>query len=367
MVRKFSPALLFLAILWTVAWATGDRAALVLETIGNSKLTFEKKTVHLRTLQVLSSGSKLEVAEGSTLRLSYFKSGIKETIKGPCVVEVRADSSRRLSKTGTVTATKNQRNAATELDKSQNLRRMGGALQANTMESPESKLAQAGVVAYEPAQVTESAAPNLPAITLRSPIKPTTLPPAAGAVAEPKGSGGATVAPPKLVGRSGRYLTVEEASNVKWADNGQATTVSVTKLNQKLFSQSYSKQSSVQIPEKVLQAGNTYKLEIKQGKATDSTLFSILSDQERSSYRAMVNNIERAEKSDSRGKWSQLILLDTELGLWIQAEQRAQSAVKEYPSDAGFWFALGEIQQHLGRNNQAIVSFKKAAECQSAK
>ena len=130
-----------LLLLAGLAWASSDRAAMVVETRGKNVVRFNGEDAPMRTLQVLPQGARVTVDNGAIVRLSYLKSGTKETVTGPCQIEIEAGKSRKISQSGELKS-KTNRGSSTDLPSTENLRRTGGALQAYRFtETPDSRLA----------------------------------------------------------------------------------------------------------------------------------------------------------------------------------------------------------------------------------
>jgi len=86
-------ALLFSLLLFGLTIGASKRCAMVVETRGNNTLTVDDKSARMRTLQVLPAEAQVNVAEGAILRLSYFSSGKKEKITGPCSLRIGTGAS----------------------------------------------------------------------------------------------------------------------------------------------------------------------------------------------------------------------------------------------------------------------------------
>ncbi len=134
--RRLWLLLLILTLAVHGAFAGLQRAAMVTETKG--ALSAGGKP--LRTLQVLAEGVEAEIPAGGKMRLVYLVSGQKESVTGPCRVRIGSAGSSRLSGTGQVVG-EQAGGVKTKLQKSENLRRMGGSLQANADEPAENLLA----------------------------------------------------------------------------------------------------------------------------------------------------------------------------------------------------------------------------------
>ena len=83
--------LFLLCLLPALALAAGSkRTAMVVETRGKNLVTIGSESARMRTLQVLPEGATITVPQGAVLRLTYFSSGKKEKVIGPCRLLVTA-------------------------------------------------------------------------------------------------------------------------------------------------------------------------------------------------------------------------------------------------------------------------------------
>lgn len=376
--------ILIAIFLLSSAYASGDRAAMVVETKGNNTLTLKGDPVRMRTLQVLGSGAKVTVPEGAVLRLSYFKSGTKEKIIGPCTLEIQLESSKKTAGSGKVEL-QARRKAGTDLDKSNNLRRMGGALQANSTATPDSELKKLNEVAYlETPQTVRPPKPiTAPRPTRSHPVVGSVVNSTAGTSPSPQteaqdaGPAGKTQATkvalpseskqvkadPEFIGRNQAYLEPKLAATVEWSPK-KGGTITLFRHGNKILSSAVT-QAKFQLPLEHLKPGSAYRLMLSQDRKSSSQEFRIFSQAEKSAYEELIGNIRKRESDDRQGLLSQLIYTNQDLGLLLEAEKAAKAAVSEYPRNSGFWMALGQIQVTLNKREEARAAFKKAQEVES--
>lgn len=322
-------ALLVLCV--AVALATGKRSAMVVETRGENLLVDSSPGAQLRTLQVLSDGSSVKVAEGALLRLSFFKNGQKETITGPCTVTIGQTESRQVDGTGKIEV-ESARNASTELDDSTNLRRTGGAMQANSELVPENTLA----FVYR--------GPNSPSATpIRHRNHNSTV---ANETVGPPNKAMSVEPDLEFVGLSHAYLTPEEANTFRWSAPA-ADRLEVYLVDGLTYADLVLDQSEKEIPAKNLVAGQTHWAILRGKNSATEQYFRIFSADEAQEYRALEADIRQRESSDHRSMYADLLYLNTQLGLLSRARSVALEALKEYPEDEGFQHLLKELNSKL--------------------
>lgn len=336
--RLYYGTVLCLALLTLWVSAAGGRVAMVLETRGQNLLISSKGKAQVRTLQVLTDGDEVEVAEGAVLRLSYFKNGVKESVSGPCRVKLGPTKSQKLSGSGKI-ETQAARNASTDLDESSNLRRTGGAMQASTGIVPENQLAFTRLRSSSPAPAP---VPSSSSATARN-----TTAAADSATGGGRKSTTAQEAAPKMdfVGLSYAYLYPEGIGAISWTPEGsyqfELDVVSGTAYSDKVAG------DKVRIPVGRLTRGEVHKAVLKQSNHQKSQFFKIFSKQEAKDYWSSVAAIKSDDAKDPREMYGKLIYLTAQLGLLTRARALSKEALKQYPNDEGFKMTLKDLNQKL--------------------
>lgn len=306
---------------------------MVLETKGKNVLVSNK--TEMRTLQVLNDGEIIDVSKGAVLRLSYFKSGLKETISGPCRVKLGQLKSEKVSGEGEI-ASQNAREASTDLDDSSNLRRTGGALQASSGIVPENNLAFA--------ERQMEVAPQRPVIAPGGPRRDKSgtgapsLPVVESAVAS-------LVAPVEFRGLSYSYVDPKDVKEIAWTQKGDYQFDLRTEKGP-VYSEKVSGQR-IRIPTGRLTNGQVYQAVLSGSGMRKTQYFRILSKDQAREYRALVARIKKREKNDPRALYSKLIYLNAQLGLLTRARATTRVARDAYRDDEGFKAAWKELNRKL--------------------
>jgi hypothetical protein len=321
----------FLTLFLCVAGASSERAAMVVETKGKNTVSFNGVEARMRTLQVLPQGAQVKVDAGATLRLSYFKSGTKETIVGPCEVKIQEEESLKLSGKGEVKA-QSGRDSSTDLPGTENLRRTGGTLQGYRFdESPDQRLAMMDNP-YTGSVVSSYST---------------------------KRNGEA-----RFKGRQRVYLDAARASQVAWEGAPRVVNLRLLQGGEEVSSLEI-QGTSAQIPAQ-LSPGKEYKLElVTAANVLAESTFSVLTAQEAERVSAAENLIRREESAHSRLLYVRLLRLQSELGLYSQAERTAEAALESFPDDPGFLFMAALLKVELGKNTQAETLLKRARDIEA--
>jgi hypothetical protein len=330
MIRRWAILILIGATV-VVAYATGGRAAMVIETKGENQLMKGKSGAQVRTLQVLNEGVTLKVGKGAVLRLSFFKSGRKEKITGPCTIKLSQKSSEKTAGQGTIEVQK-QRNASTDLDNSSNLRRTGGAMQANTGIVPENQLAFTPTSRVRGEVISEKQASSS---TSRTTV--------AAAVVKPSPTSRQAL---EFVGLSQVYLTPEEAKTISWNQTDKVR-VEIHLSDGMAYATMATGKSTIIPPDRLVR-GQVHKAVLKGTQSTASQFFRIFSSNEARDYKLLVKRIKRRERHDPHALYSDLVYLNAQLGLLTRARATAKAALKQFPEDEGFRAVLDELDEKLG-------------------
>lgn len=282
----------------------------------------------LRSLQVLAEGAQVEVPQGGKVRLVYLVSGQKETVTGPCRIEIGNSGSRRVSGTGQVVG-EQASGVKTKLQKSENLRRMGGSLQAEADLSVEDMLAMIDTgIPADLASVPRSGRPA-------EPFRLVSCPPVAAAASDYRTFRWAGGAPPFRVtlraeGEDLETVTTEE------------TTVSFSKRRY--------------IP------GKIYQLEVL-GDAPGERIaqdFMVMLPSERMAMEVDVVAFAQALGDTPHDRFVAQITLQQEFGLLLEAVESCRAAIQKFPQDSGFQAALGRTLWNLGDRDGALEALNKA-------
>lgn len=313
-----------------VALAGGNRAAMVIETRGDNLVIGVDPPKQVRTLQVLTEGMEVKVAEGAVLRLSFFQSGHKEKITGPCTVRLSRVASEKLTATGRVEV-QSRRNASTELDKSTNLRRTGGAMQADAGIVPENSLAFSN---------------DLEKNTVVGPqTKRSSSHGDSGGGNRPKPAIASLVPKLEFTGMSYAYLTPEEAQTLHW-NHKDSVKLDLYRSEGPVFSV-LTNGTSAAVPVDRLVPGELHWAVARGTQSATSQYFRILSEDEVREYRKLVETVESNSKGDPRSRYSELIYLNAQLGLLTRARVLALEALETYPDDQGLQALVDELNQRL--------------------
>jgi hypothetical protein len=322
--RKWATFALILVCLAAVHAVGGGRAAMVIDTQGENLLMIEQTGVQVRTLQVLSAGSSVRVGKGAVLRLSFFKSGQKETITGPCTIALGLESSQQIDGPGKIEV-RSARDASTDLDESSNLRRTGGAMQANSTE-----LVSENTLAFVYTG-------TLPPMAEPTRLRNATLP-AGESENEEEGL--------EFVEMSYAYLTPEDAKILRW-NQADAEKLELYHSDGPVFADRVQSALESEIPVEYLIAGETHLAVLRGPKSATQQYFRILSSEEAREYRKLEKEIRDRDSDDQRRMHAELLYLNIELGLLSKARAVAEDAVDKFPNDESFRAALDELNEKL--------------------
>lgn len=367
--RTISKVAILLFLLSLIGFASSKRAVMVVETKGRNMVTVDTKTARMRTLQVLPQGAKIEVPSGATLRLSYFSSGKKEKIVGPCKLLVNENSSTLLDGAGKLEV-QTQRDHSTRLDEKENLRRMGGALQAYNTDTPDdllikleqSRVAQAENTRRSPMAVSNTNSNNSAYIVNEKTSVTGNTRTTKKNTKRSNANAKVYKGPLKLLGLSPVYLGPNSLSEIRF----KGPVVAVVKLfkDNSELSSSLAPRGRYVLPDSILQAGSNYKVTIRSGNKSLSREFTILGADEKLAYQRRVDEIKNSGHYDHRSMYAHLLVLQTDMGLYSVAKTTAAKALKEYPSDPGFLTSSAWIEYWLGNHKAAKKLLERASEAE---
>ena len=321
--------MLGLALLSWSASATVMRAAMITEAKGPS--TYASKP--LRTLQVLSEGSQLDVPSGARLRLVYLESGQKESVSGPCQVRIGANDSKVLSGSGKLVVEQSNK-ATTKVRRSENLRRMGGSLQAQVDDDLEDLIAM------------------LPTM-------------------EPPGSRGVTIDPSVVAAKNTPQaaISVDAFKQLQWRGGTPPFRVSLV-LDEQVLASAEVSERFWDLPKEVrIVPGQVYQLKVDEvnGSARMVHDFTVLLPSQRKELEASVDELAKMLGGSERDRLMAELAGQEEWGLWLEAKASAEQAVKAYPDDPGFQTVLGRTLLNLGDLEEAARVLLKAQQLESGK
>ena len=281
----------------------------------------------LRTLQVLSEGVEADVPSGGKLRLVYLVSGQKESVSGPCRVRIGSSESQRVSGTGKVVGEQSG-GVKTKIQKSENIRRMGGSLQATADISAEGLLAM-----FE-----ESPSPDGPVARssqLAERLRFVGLPPVSTSPTAYRSLHWAGGSPPFRVSLSADGEELESAT-----------------VGERAFS----------ILERRFIPGKIYQFQVV-GDAPGERLsqdFLVILPSEKMALESEIASFSEALGAESRDRLVAEISVQEDWGLLLEALETCQKAIAEYPEDSGFQAALGRTLLNLGEYEKAHDALLKA-------
>ena len=373
--------LFLLCLLPALALAAGSkRTAMVVETRGKNLVTIGSESARMRTLQVLPEGATITVPQGAVLRLTYFSSGKKEKVIGPCELLVTAGASRKTSGEGKIEV-QSRRDASTELEKTDNLRRMGGALQANATEDPKDlliKLERARLASQQqPYQTTYSTASvsskdhedNV--VVIGEMPRPIALP-------QPDEGGGGAEQPGvrarhhksntrfsnvRFTDFSPVYPDLASASLIQWRGGPSKAHIKLAKGSE-ILSVYEASEHQGRIDTKHLHPETVYTV-VVQGEGLNLTgTFSVMSEEQRVAYLQKKAELTGQGRHDHRSMYAKLLLLQNDLGLYREAKTTARRALQEFPNDPGFLQALAQLEYWMGDFVEAKALLQKAAQAE---
>lgn len=356
-VRIGGAVTLLIALSSWAALAQLSRAAMVTQLSGGGQLAGKP----IRTLQVLAEGSEISVPSGANLRLVYLQSGHKEALSGPLKFRVGQSGSKKLEGAGKLVEEAGG-GSNTRLPKSDNLRRMGGSLQARRETVPDATPDQGPT---EVLAMLGEPAPPLP------PPPPPPPPPAPGAPsAQPAVAPAAPIA--RTVGIPGEPLRPymlpllalkgESYLPLAWKGGQGPFTVTVVSEGAEVCRLSGVQERQIQPEELRLIPGKPYELRVDGQGARDHLAhpFMILLPSEAAAYESEVTSLGVTLGGKPRDLALARIAVAEEWGLWLEALEAARGAAAETPDDAGVQAALGRALFNLGCFEEAEVVLRRA-------
>lgn len=319
--------LLFLLLTLAVhgAFAGLQRAAMVTETKG----ALSGAGQPLRTLQVLAEGVEAEVPAGGKMRLVYLVSGQKESVTGPCRVRIGSAGSSRLSGTGQVVGEQSG-GVKTKLQKSENLRRMGGSLQASANDPAENLLAM-----FEVEPETDSPKPR--SLELSGTLHLVHCPPVARAASA--------------------YQTFQ------WEGGTSPFRVSLRCEGEELERVKLSERTLSFVERRYI-PGKVYQLEILGDIPGERVKhdFMVLLPSEQKALDDEVSSFAEALGDQSHDRFVAQLAFQEEYGLLLDVLATCRQAIEAFPEDSGFQATLGRAHLNLGEYEPAYQALLKAKE-----
>ena len=317
--------LLLLALMFVVYGASAklSRAAMITETHGAQNAGGQP----LRTLQVLAEGVEANIPAGGKLRLVYLVSGQKESVSGPCRVRIGSAGSIRVSGTGQVVGEQSG-GVKTKIQRSENIRRMGGALQATADIPAEGLLA---MLADSAADSTAGA---------RSTAFPDRL---------------------RLLNCPPVSASPSVYQSIHWASGAAPFRVTISSQGEELESVTVNERV-LNLPERRFIPGKIYQIQII-GNAPGERLsqdFMVILPSERNAMESEIAHFSEALGAEPRDRFVAEISVQEEWGLLLDALNTCEQAVAEFPEDSGFQAALGRTFLNLGEYEKAREALSKA-------
>jgi len=172
----------FLFLLAGLGTLAADRVAMFTEVVGPVRVG----TTPARTLLAVLSGAEIQLPSGTRATLTFFSDGHRERLQGPCRVRVGVSAATVLEGVAGCRVRSEGAPASVLAPTGQNLRRMGGGLQALAEpSSAERAEVQALAVLFSVGDVMESGPPGPTPRVAPPPMEPAPAPMAAPPVAAP--------------------------------------------------------------------------------------------------------------------------------------------------------------------------------------
>lgn len=317
--------LLLLALMFVAYGASAklSRAAMITETQGAQNAGGQP----LRTLQVLAEGAEANIPSGGKLRLVYLVSGQKESVSGPCRVRIGSAGSLRVSGTGQVVGEQSN-GVKTKIQRSENIRRMGGALQATADLPAEDLLAMLTDPTTDPSSLARSMAfPDRLRLLNCPPIS--TVP--------------------------------SVYQSIHWASGEPPFRVSISSQGEELESMTMTERV-LNLPERRFIPGKIYQIHIV-GNAPGERLsqdFLVLLPSEKAAMESEISVFSEAFGAEPRDRLVAEISVQEDWGVLLEALKTCRQAVEQFPEDSGFQAALGRTLLNLGEYEEAHQALSKA-------
>lgn len=317
--------LAILLILGLTVQAAQTRASMVLEVSGGATAMIEGRNKPLRTLQTLPSGTKVEVPSGGVLRMAYLESGRKEKITGPYSVVIGSQASETGAQGGKGRLeVEASRGATTLVPRSNNLRRMGGTIHAQT------QLEALDLVAMIPIES------NAREVRI-----------------DPK---------PRIQDLPPGFSHLPPGREVYWIGGDPPYKVLLSRDDGEVIVEQQQASSALTLP--ALAPGHEYTLQVTDGKdaRADAKTFYLLSKSEARTLNEELKMIAKANQSSRIEELVLSIAYLEERGLLGEALPLAEEAAKLQPNDPGLLTTLGRLQLQLGRFSEADQTLNQAIE-----
>lgn len=333
----------------TICWAASSepKTALIVETKGGATTFFGGKTSPVRTLQVLPETSKVTVPAKSRVRLVYLASGRKETAIGPLSFTLSKDGAIEVSGTGKL-ETGRADGANTLIPRDENLRRMGGAVQAQAEKSP---LELLDIVAMAPPAAVPRSGAISSGLTASDNAAPSSL---------------VRSSRPIICNVSPVFRWVRSIQKVSWHQGRPPFKVTLTR-DDGIIELAVPKTEVREITFPELARGHTYTLRVKDDSGSEGhEEFYILSSEQdrqlREDRRELLSGLSNRQES----LIAQVAFFEAR-GLLFEALPLAEEAAQRSTEDPGVWLALGRIQLQLGLDGKAEKSLNQAISLESSR
>ncbi len=363
--------------------ASYDRAALVIQTVGDNRFEVEGKSDRIRTLQVLPEEATISVPRGCTLRLSYFANGRKETITGPVKLSVRQLGSAVIGGNGKIV--RRSARGVKEVIGEKNLRRMGGAMQAKATQTPAEMLA---MVQFEEPGGGQSRSRKTAAtrqVALAATVK--TSPPVESnsmdiELVEDSGAEQSSAAPPappawepdvkyrkgplRPVGLPPTFVAPPPERVLAWNGGPQSGEYEVVLMRgeEKTMVNKTQSERYLRCGPTVLSPGRFYTLKVKHLESNQSftSEFYILNKKEAEKYQEGFKEMKSELSYDDSTPHAEMISWMEENGLLLEARRELESAVKRFAGNAGFHAGLARVFINLGMYQEARDQLDKVSQ-----
>lgn len=331
-----------------------DRVAMFTEVVGPVRVG----STPARTLLAVLAGAEVQVPAGARATLTFFGDGHRERLQGPCRVRVGNSGATVLEGSAGCRVRSDGAPASVLAPTGQNLRRMGGGLQALAEPaSAERAEVQALAVLFSVGDVMEPAPPMEPAgPPLAAPPPPAAAPPAAPTIQPPLTPGAAPGEPPGPPAQahsvSPLRLTEQRVfalpACLSWTAAGPVRLI-LAREGQEVWS-GLCEGSWLQIPG-AIPPGRYRWTVLPQGPVGPAHAeIQLLPGSERVRVRRAFR--EAAQMNDSSG-WVLLMANLADQGLLNEALLANREALRLQPEDATLHLAAARLLWQMGLEDQA--------------
>ncbi len=365
MKRSFVTAVFFLlAGLGTLA---ADRVAMFTEVVGPVRVG----PTPARTLLAVLAGAEVQVPAGARATLTFFGDGHRERLQGPCRVRVGNSAATVLEGSAGCRVRSDGAPASVLAPTGQNLRRMGGGLQALAEPaSAERAEVQALAVLFsvgdvmEPAPPMEPAGPPLAAPPLAAPPPPPAPAPARPLAAPPPPPAPPGIPPPLAPGAAPGEPPVQSVPlptprltaqrlfalppRLSWTAVGPVR-LTLSREGQEVWS-ARCEGNSLQLPGAIPPGPYLWALLPEESTTSAHAEIQVLPGSERVRVRRAFR--EAAQMNDSSG-WVLLMANLADQGLLNEALLANREALRLQPEDATLHLAAARLLWQMGLEDQA--------------